>query len=57
MTDPTGKDEEDQTADDRMSHKEKEALADHIEEFEGPDRREIRGDEEKKPSDPGVSHS
>jgi hypothetical protein len=57
MNDHAGKDEKEETPDDRMSPKEKEALADHIEEFEGPDRREIRGEEEKKPNDPGVSHS
>ena len=57
MTDGTGKDEKKETPDDRMSPKEKEAFADHIEEFEGPDRREIRGEEDSKPKDPGVSHS
>jgi hypothetical protein len=57
MSDHADKDERTQTPDDRMSRKEKEALADHIEEFEGPDRREVRGDQEKKPDESGVSNS
>ena len=45
------------TPDDRMSRKEKEDLEDQIEEFEGPDRREVRGTEKKRSQDPGVSSS
>jgi hypothetical protein len=40
-----------------MSRKEKEELEDQIEEFEGPDRREVRGTEKKRPHDPGISSS
>jgi hypothetical protein len=58
MTDPTGKDEKPPTPDDRMSREEKEAFEDQVEEFEGPDRREVRGDQEKKHShEPGISRS
>jgi hypothetical protein len=57
MSDPEDKKEREQTPDDRMSRKEKDAFADQTEEFEGPDRREVRGDEKKRPHDPGVSHS
>ena len=45
------------TPDDAMSREEKELLEDQIEEFEGPDRREVRGTPEREPRDPGVSHS
>ncbi len=57
MTDRTRPDERPPTADEGMSREEKEDLTDQIEEFEGPDRREIRGTEEKHSKDPGVSHS
>jgi hypothetical protein len=57
MADPAGKDERAQTPDDRMSEKEKEAYVDKTEEFEGPDPREVPGDEKKRSNDPGVSHS
>ena len=40
-----------------MTHKEKEEFEDQVEEFEGPDRREVRGEQKKRPHDPGVSHS
>jgi hypothetical protein len=53
MTDPSSK----PTADDQMSKREKERLDDQIEEFEGPQRREIRGDEREPADDPGVAHS
>ena len=43
--------------DDRMSEEEKEAFIDQTEEFEGPDRREIRGDQTKHSEEPGVSNS
>jgi hypothetical protein len=46
-----------ETPDDSMSRQEKERLEDQIEEFEGPDRREIRGTEEKTRKEPGVSPS
>jgi len=46
------------TADDSMTEKEKDAMADQIERFEGPDRREDRGDnEEPTTQDPGVAKS
>ena len=57
MTEPTKKKEEAPTPDDRMSRKEKEAFEDQVEEFEGPDRREVRGEQEKRSHDPGISHS
>ena len=45
-------------ADDSMSEKEKDAMADQMEEFEGPTRREDRGDNDPKdPEDPGVASS
>jgi hypothetical protein len=46
-----------ETPDDEMTREEKENLEDQIEEFEGPDRREVRGSEKKRPKDPGVSPS
>jgi len=45
------------TPDDRMSEKEKTALVDQMEEFEGPDRREKRGPEPAADGDPGVARS
>ena len=45
------------TPDDSMTKKEKEDLEDHFEEFEGPDRREIRGEHKEPADDPGVAHS
>jgi hypothetical protein len=43
--------------DDRMTEKEKDSLADQVEEFEGPDRREKRGSEKPEPHEPGVARS
>ena len=43
--------------DSALSETEKQDLIDQVEEFEGPDRREIRGQEPKKPHVPGVSQS
>ena len=43
--------------DSELSETEKQDLIDQVEEFERPDRREIRGQEPKKPHVPGVSHS
>jgi hypothetical protein len=43
--------------DSELSETEKQDLIDQVEEFEGPDRREIRGQKPKKPHVPGVSHS
>ena len=41
-----------------MTEKEKGDMAHQMEEFEGPERREVRGDEAEEPAkDPGVSHS
>ncbi len=48
----------DRTADDSMTDKEKKDMSDQMEEFEGPDRREDRGDNETPtPQDPGVASS
>jgi hypothetical protein len=57
MSDQPTKDARPQTPDDRMSREEKDALIDKTEELEGPDPREVRGDEKKRSNDPGVSHS
>jgi hypothetical protein len=58
MTDTT-KDPRDSkaTADESMTKLEKDRMADQMEEFEGPERREVRGDEREPPKDPGVAHS
>ena len=40
-----------------ISKKEKEELLEQVEQFEGPDRREIRGDDREPEKDPGVAHS
>ena len=45
------------TADEKMDPKEKEALADQMEEFEGPDRREKRGTETPEEHPSGVANS
>lgn len=47
------------TKDDSMSEDEKDAMSDQMEEFEGPDRREDRGDNEPPDpqQDPGVGSS
>lgn len=45
------------TPDDRMSEKEKKALVDQMEDFEGPDRREKRGPEPPPENDSGVARS
>jgi hypothetical protein len=57
MTDPEKERDRPRTPDDSMTHKEKEEFEDQVEEFEGPDRREVRGEQKKRPHDPGVSHS
>jgi len=57
MTDPAEKKEKEKTPDERMSREEKEAFEEQVEEFEGPDRREVRGDEKKPPHEPGISRS
>lgn len=45
-------------ADQGMSEKEKDAMTEQMEEFEGPTRREVRGEDEKPPpGDPGVASS
>jgi hypothetical protein len=44
-------------ADQDMTEQEKKDLFDQMEEFEGPQRREIRGDDTEPAHDPGVSHS
>ena len=48
---------EDPTREPEISKEEKEALVNQVEEFEGPDRREISGDHIEPADDPGVSHS
>lgn len=40
-----------------MTEKEKDAMSRQMEELEGPDRREVRGDDCEPPKDPGISHS
>ncbi len=45
------------TPDEKMNPKEKEALIDQIEGFEGPDRREQRGTEVPGNNDSGVARS
>ncbi len=57
MTDPESTKDRPQTPDDRMTREEKEAFEDQVEEFEGPDRREVRGEQKKRSHDPGISHS
>jgi hypothetical protein len=57
MTDPGSTKDRPQTPDDRMTREEKEAFEDQVEEFEGPDRREVRGEQKKRSHDPGISHS
>ncbi|HMA17193.1 MAG TPA: hypothetical protein VKS03_02040 [Thermoanaerobaculia bacterium] len=54
---PAPKVPESPTPDDNMTREEKEDLEDHLEEFEGPDRREIRGEHKEPAHDPGVAHS
>jgi hypothetical protein len=54
---PPPKTPETPTPDDAMTRKEKEDLQDQMEEFEGPDRREIRGEHKDPADDPGVAHS
>ena len=54
---PAPKTPETPTPDDSMTREEKEDFEDHIEEFEGPDRREIRGEHKEPADDPGVAHS
>lgn len=55
MTESTPRD---RTTDDSMTEKEKKDMSDQMEEFEGPDRREDRGDNEPPtPQDPGVASS
>jgi hypothetical protein len=43
--------------DSELSEKEKEELLDQVEKFEGPDRREIRGEQPEDPDNTGVSPS
>jgi hypothetical protein len=57
MTDPESTKDRPQTPDDRMTHEEKEAFEDQVEELEGPDPRAVQGDPKKHSHDPGVSHS
>jgi hypothetical protein len=46
-----------QTPDDQKSRKEKQDFQDQVEAFEGPDRREIRGERKSPSHPPGVSSS
>jgi hypothetical protein len=57
MTDPESGNDRPRTPDDSMTKKEKEAFEDQVEEFEGPDRREVRGEQKKHSHDPGISSS
>jgi hypothetical protein len=60
MTDPGGekrRKERPPTPDDAMSKEEKEDFEDQVEEFEGPDPREVRGKQEKVTHEPGISRS
>jgi len=60
MTKPGGgkkREERPPTPDDRMSRREKEDFEEQVEEFEGPDRREVRGEQKKPAREPGVSRS
>ena len=52
-----GKDSDKAGIDSNMTKKEKDRMANQMEEFEGPERREVRGDECEPSKDPGVSHS
>ncbi len=52
-----GKDSDKPGIDSNMTKKEKDGMADQMEQFEGPDRKEARGDESEPSKDPGVSHS
>jgi hypothetical protein len=56
-TPSAGKDSKEPGLDSSMSKKEKDRMANQMEEFEGPERREVRGDECDPPKDPGVSNS
>jgi len=40
-----------------LTDEEKQDYVEQVEEFEGPDRREIRGTGEEAPEEPGVSRS
>jgi hypothetical protein len=57
MADHPTKDEKAPTPGGEMSQEEREAYIDKTEEFEGPDRREVRDDETKHSHEPGVSRS
>jgi hypothetical protein len=58
MTDPTQNRRGSQsTADEKMTKSEKDRMENQVEEFEGPQRREIRGEEREPAEDPGVAHS
>jgi len=44
-------------SDSELSEQEKEDLIDQVEKFEGPDRREIRGEQPEDPDNTGVAPS
>ena len=53
-----GPDSDKPGVDSGMSEKEKDAMFNQMEQQEGPQRREVRGEEDQEPEkDPGVSHS
>jgi hypothetical protein len=52
-----GKDSNKPGIDSGMTEKEKDRMFNQMEQFEGPERREVRGDECEPEKDPGVSHS
>lgn len=53
----TGDDPKKPALDASMSDQEKDRMFNQMEEFEGPERREVRGDECEPKKDPGVSNS
>lgn len=52
-----GPDSKTPALDSGMNEKEKDAMSEQMEELEGPDRREIRGDNSEPAEDPGVANS
>lgn len=56
-TPQTVKDSAQPALDANMTAKEKDRMANQMEEFEGPEGREVRGEERDPKKDPGVAHS
>ena len=57
MTDANGPDRDRAELDSSMAKKDKDRMSNQMEEFEGPDRREVRGDECEPSQDPGIAKS